>query len=90
VKQDNNQEIFNYIVLGKDGRDQSYLILQYDLIQTHEAQVWWCHANQPMIVGEVVRGKLQPSVHQKVIQGNELPTSEHQEDNLPTLLVEKY
>lgn len=75
MQQNNNQQMSDYIVLGRDDTDKSYLLLQYNLIQTSEAEVFWCHANQPMIVGEVVRGKLLPS--------------EHQKNNLPTLLVEK-
>ncbi|NJM73301.1 MAG: hypothetical protein HC862_26000 [Scytonema sp. RU_4_4] len=90
MKQNNHQQALHYIVLGKDDSDNSYLILQYNLIQTSEAEVCWCYANQLITVGEVVRGKLQPSVEDpKVIGGDESPTSEHQADSLPTLLVEQ-
>ncbi|NMG08367.1 hypothetical protein DP117_16260 [Brasilonema sp. UFV-L1] len=83
MKQDNHQQVSHYnIVLGRNDRDKSYHYLQYNQIKTNKAQVCWCQANQSITVGEVVRGKLQPSE-------NELPTCEHQADSLPTLLVEE-
>jgi hypothetical protein len=87
VEQDTNQQISCFIVLGRDDKDQSYLILQYKAIQTSEAQVYWCHANQPITVGEMVQGQLLPPKHPVI--GDELLTSQHKLDSLPTLLVEK-
>ncbi|WP_017318247.1 hypothetical protein [Mastigocladopsis repens] len=87
VKQDNKQQISDFVVIGRDDRDQSYLILQYKVTQIREAQVCWCYANQPITVGEVVRGKLLPPNNPKEIW-DELLTLQHQADSLPTLLVE--
>ncbi|ARV60830.1 hypothetical protein BZZ01_21395 [Nostocales cyanobacterium HT-58-2] len=88
MQQDNKQEISDFIVIGRDDKDQSYLILQYNATQRNQAEVLWCRANQAITVGEVVRGKLLPPKHPNVIW-DELLTSQHQIDYLPTLLVEE-
>ncbi len=88
MKQHNIQQISHFIVLGSDDKDQSYLILEYNATQKSEPEVYWCHANQPITVGDVVRGKLLPAKHLKVTEDAFL-TSQHQEDSLPTLLVEE-
>lgn len=77
MKQDNIQQISLFIVLGRDDKDQSYLILEYNATQKSEPEVYWCHANQPITVGDVVRGKLLCANHLK------------ETDSLPTLLVEQ-
>jgi hypothetical protein len=88
VKQDNIQQISHFIVLGRDAQDQSYLILEYNATQKSQPEVYWCHTNQPITVGEVVRGKLLPAKHAKVISDDSL-SSQHQGGYLPTLLVEE-
>lgn len=88
MKQDNIQHISHFIVLGRDDKDQSYLILEYNATQKSEPEVYWCHANQPIAVGDVVRGSLLPAKHPKVTE-DDLLNSQHQGDFLPTLLVEE-
>ena len=88
MKQDNIQQISHYIVLGRDDQDESYLILEYNAIQKSQPEVYWCHTNQPITVGEVVRGKLLPPKHPKVISDDSL-SPQHQRPYLPTLLVEE-
>ena len=88
MKHDNIQQISHFIVLGRDEKDQSYLILEYNATQKSEPEVYWCHANQAITVGDVVRGKLLPAKHLKVTK-DDLLTSQHQRDSLPTLLVEE-
>ncbi|BAY43791.1 hypothetical protein SAMD00079811_13730 [Scytonema sp. HK-05] len=88
MKQDNIQQISHFIVLGRDDKDQSYLILEYNATQKSEPEVYWCHANQPITVGDVVRGKLLAAKHPKLTE-DDLLTLQHQEHSLPTLLVEE-